>query len=112
MIEQWLNEYAHNAPYLVIFGILLATGFGLPLPEDIPLVIGGYLCGEAAASPDYTHPVLWIMLPGVMIAIVGSDVMLYFLGRWKGPAVRGPRTQIDRALYRSAVQAELGSTSN
>lgn len=87
MIEQWLNEYAHNAPYLIIFGILLATGFGLPLPEDIPLVIGGYLCGEAAASAEMTHPVLWIMLPGVMLAIVGSDVMLFFLGRWLGPTI-------------------------
>lgn len=86
VIEQWLNEYAHNAPYLVVFGILLATGFGLPLPEDIPLVIGGYLCGEAAAA-NTSHPVLWIMLPGVMLAIVGSDVMLFFIGRWMGPTI-------------------------
>lgn len=87
MIIDWLNQYAPNAPYLIIFGILLATGFGLPMPEDIPLVLGGYLCGQAAASPDHTHPVLWIMLPGVMIAIVGSDVMLFYLGRWLGPTI-------------------------
>lgn len=83
MIEEWLNQYATNAPYLVIFGILLATGFGLPLPEDIPLVIGGTLCG---ATPD-GHPYIWIMLPGTMIAIVGSDCMLYLLGRWLGPSI-------------------------
>ena len=87
MIITWLNEFAPNAPYLAIFGILLATGFGLPLPEDIPLILGGYLCGQAAASPDHAHPVLWIMLPGVMIAIIGSDVMLYFLGRRLGPSI-------------------------
>jgi membrane protein DedA with SNARE-associated domain len=87
VIIDWLNQYAPNAPYLVIFGILLATGFGLPMPEDIPLIMGGYLCGQAASSPDHTHPVLWIMLPGVMLAILGSDVMLFFLGRWLGPTI-------------------------
>lgn len=83
VIEQWLSQYAPNAPYLVIFGILLATGFGLPMPEDIPLIIGGYLCGQTQGS----HPVLWIMLPGAMLAIVGSDLVLYFIGRKLGPSI-------------------------
>jgi len=67
----------------VIFGILLATGFGLPFPEDIPLILGGSLCGATNSS----HPTMWIMVPGCMIAIVGSDVMLYYLGRWIGPSI-------------------------
>jgi len=83
VIEEWLSQYAPNAPYLVIFGILLATGLGLPMPEDIPLIIGGSLCG--ATSSD--HPALWVMIPGCMIAIVGSDVLLYYLGRWMGPSI-------------------------
>lgn len=83
MIEQWLSQYAPNAPYLVIFGVLLATGFGLPLPEDIPLIIAGSLCGATSTE----HPALWIMMPGAMIAIVGSDVILYYLGRWIGPSI-------------------------
>ncbi|MEM6506716.1 MAG: DedA family protein [Planctomycetota bacterium] len=87
MIIDWLNQYAPNAPYLVIFGILLATGFGLPLPEDIPLIVGGYLCGQAAVSADHAHPVLWIMLPGAMLAIIGSDVLIYFAGRKFGPSI-------------------------
>ncbi len=82
MIEQWLSQYAPNAPYLIIVGILLATGFGLPLPEDIPLLIAGYLCGQTSG-----HPHLWLMIPATMTAIVGSDVMLYYLGRWIGPSI-------------------------
>ena len=83
MIAEWLSQYAPNAPYLVIIGILLATGFGLPLPEDVPLVIGGALCGATHSA----HPYIWIMLPGVFLAIVGSDIMLFSLGRWLGPTI-------------------------
>ncbi|MFN3166891.1 MAG: DedA family protein [Phycisphaeraceae bacterium] len=83
MIVEWLEQVAPNAPYLVIFGVLLATGFGLPLPEDIPLVIAGTLCGQTPGD----HPHLWIMMPGCMVAIVGSDVVLYYLGRWFGPTI-------------------------
>lgn len=86
MIVDWLEQVAPNAPYLVIFGILLATGFGLPLPEDIPLLLAGTLCGQAADAGKM-HPSMWIMLPGCMIAIVGSDVLLYYLGRWFGPTI-------------------------
>lgn len=83
---QWLEQAAPNAPYLVIFGVLLATGFGLPLPEDIPLVLAGAMCGDAAAR-DSMHPAIWVMMPGCMVAILGSDLVLYYLGRWIGPSI-------------------------
>jgi membrane protein DedA with SNARE-associated domain len=76
VIEEWLNQYAPNAPYLVIFGVLLLAGFGLPIPEDIPLLIGGYLCGQTSG-----HPQLWVMIPGCMIAILGADSLIYLAGR-------------------------------
>ncbi|XAM00733.1 DedA family protein [Phycisphaeraceae bacterium D3-23] len=78
MIEQWLNQYAAEAPYLVIFGVLLLAGFGLPMPEDIPLMIGGYLCGQTSG-----HPHLWVMIPGSMAAILGADTLIFLAGkRW------------------------------
>lgn len=106
----WLQQIAPNAPYLVIFGILLATGFGLPMPEDIPLVLAGAMCGDANAQGDI-HPALWIMLPGCMIAIVGSDLVLYYLGRWFGPTIhRHPilkRIVGNRNLARAKVMFKL-----
>jgi len=87
VIEQWLSQYAAEAPYLVIFGILLLTGFGLPLPEDIPLLIGGYLCGQ---TPNQA-PHLAVMLPGCMVAILASDSIIYLAGRRFGPTIRQHR---------------------
>src|SRR5262249_21184639 len=54
---------------------------------------------------------------GAMDRVMGrladaSGIQFRLLNRSKGPAVRGPRTQSDRALYKAAMQAELSSTGN
>lgn len=41
-----------------------------------------------------------------------AGIQFKVLNRSKGPAVRGPRAQIDRKLYREAMQAELSQTEN
>lgn len=48
-------------------------------------------------------------LIGRMSDVAGIQFRL--LNRSKGPAVRGPRTQIDRQAYRAAMQAEISATS-
>src|SRR5690349_1109267 len=41
-----------------------------------------------------------------------AGIQFRLLNRSKGAAVRGPRSQIDRRLYREAMQAELRATPN
>jgi tRNA uridine 5-carboxymethylaminomethyl modification enzyme len=41
-----------------------------------------------------------------------AGIQFRLLNRSKGAAVRGPRSQIDRRLYREAMQAELAATPN
>ena len=97
-MQEWLFQFADQAPYIAIFGVLLLTGFGLPLPEDIPLIIAGYLAGTGAADP-------WIMFPGVFIMILGSDMIVYSLGRRYGHHV--PRLPV---LRRFLTDARLART--
>ena len=76
-MEQWLADIAAHSPYIILVGVLIITGFGLPLPEDIPLILAGYLCGIG-------HAEIEIMLPAVFFAIVGADAIVYWLGRRYG----------------------------
>jgi membrane protein DedA with SNARE-associated domain len=86
-MEQWITSLAYSAPYLGIFGVLLLSGFGLPVPEDLPLVIGGYLAAKGYADP-------WILFGGSFVCIMGADATVFWLGRTCGHHV--PRIPILR----------------
>ena len=39
--------------YAVVFGVLLLCGMGLPIPEDVSLILGGYLVFEKQAASAF-----------------------------------------------------------
>ena len=68
--------------YIAVFMVLIACGFGIPIPEDITLVSGGVICGLAAAL-DVNFMVV-VALVGVII----GDGAMFMLGRLLGPRVK------------------------
>ena len=76
-----MEAFLAHWSYLGVFLILTISGFGVPIPEDIPLIWGGYMCGTGQAS-------LYIMLPVGFFSLIGADFIVYLLGRQFGEPIR------------------------
>ena len=86
--------------YVALAGVLILAGLGLPLPEDIPLVLSGYLCNEEVSPIKYVMvdsdndgvkdtqeesgkkipKVHWLSLAG-MIGVLVGDSIVFNIGR-------------------------------
>lgn len=76
----FLIEFFSSYGYWAVFFVLLACGFGVPIPEDITLVSGGVISGLG-----YTN-VHWMLVVSMIGVLVGDSTM-YWLGRIYGEKI-------------------------
>ncbi len=83
-MEELLRGLLENSnglvAYLSVFTILVICGLGVPLPEDISLILGGFLVYEGAAN-------LPLMMAVGFLGILVGDSLIFFAGRRFGSRV-------------------------
>jgi membrane protein DedA with SNARE-associated domain len=72
LVDFLLNFYG-PMPYLIVFGILLACGMGVPIPEDITLVVGGILAYYGVCN-------VWVMIGVCLAGVMIGDSLVFWLG--------------------------------
>lgn len=89
----WFTQYAYQ-PYLIygaIFLLMLASGFGLPAPEEITLVSTGLVCYVASRPDLYPPPFVgatpvnaYVAAGVALFSVMFSDCLVFFLGKFFG----------------------------
>jgi membrane protein DedA with SNARE-associated domain len=72
-----VESFVEHWGYLGVFFGIIATGLGFPMPEELPVVVGGGLAVHEKAR-------WWIMLPVCIVGVIIGDSCLYVIGRLWG----------------------------
>ncbi len=86
-MEDFFFSFVSQWSYFGLVLVLLAAGFGLPLPEDIPLLAAGWLVQKGGAD-------LRLMIFCGLFGVILGDTTLFVLGRRYGMHV------LDHRLFR------------
>ncbi len=93
-ISQTFGSLAHQpwAVYGAIWGFMILSAFGLPLPEEVILISAGFV-GHMALYPSVPPPAgasvvnVHLLATVALVAVLGSDFLIYFLGKRFGPTL-------------------------
>jgi membrane protein DedA with SNARE-associated domain len=72
-----ISAYIEHFTYAGLFVILMLCGLGLPMPEDVALLAGGFLAHKGITR----YPITLVV---ALLGVVVGDNSLYFIGRGVG----------------------------
>ncbi len=89
-IMAWFTQYAYQ-PFLIyagVFALMLASGFGLPFPEEITLVSTGLVCYIGSRPDLYPPPYAgatavdpYMAALVCFFSVLFADCLVFYLGR-------------------------------
>jgi len=112
--------------YFGVSATIILSGFGAPIPEEIPVVTAGAMVGHdaQAAVPDLLNGAIgggyalfitpqpaaairwWIMLPLIIVSVVVGDLALFMIGRiWGSRLLRS--SWVQRRILPPDKQAKI-----
>lgn len=76
MLNGFVFQYIEQFTFIAIFIFLILCGLGFPVPEEVLLVISGYIAYKGLTSP-------YLMGAADFLGVLGGDLILFFIGkRW------------------------------
>lgn len=113
-IFQWLAQYAYQPEvvYFGVFAMMIASGFGLPIPEEVTIVSVGIIAYMGAQPEHFPPP-----YPGApvvngyevaaitMLSVVFADLLVFSIGRFFGRKLM--RYSWFKRLFSDAVMAKV-----
>ena len=83
-MDDWLLLQQGAIIYISLFFLLLGGAVGLPIPEDLPLILAGILLQAEKVKALYVFPICYV-------GVVLGDLIVYFVGRRFGVALFNTR---------------------
>jgi membrane protein DedA with SNARE-associated domain len=100
-----MTDYLPSGSYLAIIVVLVLTGMGLPIPEEVPIIAAGVISAHGQLDP-------WLAFACCVIGALLGDSMSYWIGyrlgrsllrrhRWWGRYVTPEREQKIEEMIRA-----------
>ncbi len=81
-MESFVINFLENYLTIGVFVLLFLCGMGVPIPEDIILISGGYI-----AYAYSTNVNIYLLILVSYLGVILGDSTIFFLGKYLGPRV-------------------------
>lgn len=100
-MDQWLLAQDSLTVCIALFALLMGGAIGLPIPEDIPLIMAGIIIHRG-------HVGLAVAFSVCYVGILLGDILIFYVGRRFGPPLFRRRWVRNRFSPQRVVEIKRG----